>query len=215
MKENKITVGCDRVMFYSFCALIYFLPISIALVETFSAFIFTAYFVKHSVYYYYLVGEARAENMLFRFGRSFLRAYKPVSSHLSWPIAVYIIISFVSIIFSPYFRGFEGFVGKLIQQTFLFFSFLECMKSSKHLRRFLMVYFISVTLIVINGLVQVGIGKGFIHGHVLGSSSRAFSSFGHPNDLGGYLVLVTPVLLWLSIRCRPVYEFPASRNGIF
>jgi len=70
------------------------------------------------------------------------------------------------------------------------------MNSRKRLKRFIVVFLISCTLICINGFYQSIVGHGFILGHIF--DGRISSSFRHANDFGSYLLIIVPVLISLS-----------------
>jgi len=57
------------------------------------------------------------------------------------------------------------------------------------------VFFVSCTLICINGIFQAVVGHGFIHGHIF--EGRIASSFRQANDFAAYLVVVVPILFFL------------------
>ncbi len=200
MQSHKITIWCDRIIVYSFYALSYFLPISTALVESFSGIILTSYFVKHTVIFRCALKALKAQDPLLSFStkvRISLRSFKPEQNILNWPIGIFILANFLSMIFSQYpLLSIQGFVGKLIQATFLYFSFVESVKSKKQIMIFIVIFLISATLIVSNGLAQYVQGVDFIHGKAL-VKGRVVSSFKQSNDFGGYLILI--IVLTISL----------------
>jgi len=193
-KREKFILWCDKAMAFSFYALIYFLPISIALSEIFTGTAFFFYLLKRgTVFYGFLKNKDQAPNNVFIFFRKFGQAFKPVPSMLNIPIAFILIISLVSVVRSQYLLlSVEGFVGKVLQSAFLYFNFIECMRSRKRLKIFITIFFISCTLICINGLYQSGVGHGFIHGHIF--DGQISSSFRHANDFAAYLIVIIPIL---------------------
>lgn len=205
MPSDKIIFWCNRATVFSFAGLIFFLPISTALVEVFSTIILNAYFIRHCVLFaqYLKLNKQRLDPRPFiHYGKVFVRTFKPASSHLSWPIGMFILANFLSLIFSQCVElSIKGFIGKLIQGTFLFFSFLECFQTRKQLKAFILVLLASAALVVVNGLYQQFVGYGFIHHHPL-DQGRVMSSFNHSNDFGGYLVAVIPIALSLLLFCR-------------
>jgi len=200
-KSEKFIIWCDKVMAFSFYALIYFLPISIALSETFTGIALVVYLVKRGVVFYGALqegAEGQKKSSFIGKGFLFLRSYKPVDNYLNWPIFILLFFSFISVITSQHpSLSFEGFLGKTLQSAFLYFTFIECINSKKRLKIFLSVLLISCALVCINGLYQSLMGQGFIHGHPYGD--RVYSSFRHSNDFGAYLVFMAPLLLSLSV----------------
>jgi len=198
-KREKFILWCDKVMAFSFYALIYFLPISIALSESFTVLALVCFFLKRGAIFYgrlkELPSNANRSPFLGKIA-CFFESFKPVSSFLSWPIVFLLLISVVSILFSQYrLTSLNGFLGKVLQSVFIYFNFIECMSSKKRLRIFLNVFFVSYTLICINGIFQAYYGHGFIHGNIF--EERISSSFRSANDLAAYLIVVIPILFSL------------------
>ncbi len=202
MTLTRLIGGFDKAIFVSLCALIYFLPISIALVETFSAFVVFFYLLKRGALFYDQIqngsiplGSVSLLRRIFLFFQSF----KPAENFLNRPIAIFLFFTFMSVIFSQIpLLSLRGYVGKTLEFVFLYFSFLECMNSKRRIKIFLTVYFISFALICINGIFQYFAGWEFIHGH-LGEGGRIFSSLRQSNDFGAYLIIFIPVLFFLSV----------------
>ena len=194
-KSEKFIEWCDKAMAFSFYALIYFLPISIALAETFTVTVFFFFLLKRgTVLSVRLREESKAKKGIGFFVHSFLNSFKPIESVLNVPILAVLCISLISVIQSQsLMQSIEGFVGKLLQSVFLYFNFIEAMRTRKRLKRFLSVFLISCTLITINGYFQILTGKGFIFGHVF--DGRISSSFRHANDFGAYLLIIVPIFI--------------------
>jgi len=200
--KEKTIIWCDKIMAFSFYALIYFLPISIALSETFTGIALFCYLLKRWINY--LINSKGKDLGWFAisFSRNriwfFLKSFKPIDNCLNIPITVFLIISFISAVLSQRPSvSWAGFFGKTLQNAFIYFNFIECINSRKRLKIFLNVFFVSCVLICINGFYQGFIGQGFIHGHYF--DGRISSSLRHANDLAGYLVIVTPLLLSISL----------------
>ncbi|MBN1870275.1 MAG: O-antigen ligase family protein [Candidatus Omnitrophica bacterium] len=196
--KEKIIVWCDKTMAFSFYALIYFLPISIALAEFFTVLSLVAYLIKRLMAF--LADAKRSKTRWFSLSLSrsrivyFFKAFKPVDNYLNVPIAAFLFFSFVSVLISQHPSvSWEGFFGKTLQSAFIYFTFIECINSRRRLKIFLNVFFVSCALITMNGFYQSIIGQGFIHGHIFGG--RVSSSFRHANDYSAYLVVVIPILL--------------------
>ncbi len=204
MNSQKIIIWSDRAMAFSFYALIYFLPISIALTESFAGLVLFFYIFKRGAMLYdqirkgYLPWRALS---FFRKVFSFFRSFKPVENALNWPIGIFLFFTFMSVIFSEIpLLSLRGYVGKTLEFAFLYFSFLECMHSRKRIKIFLTIYLISFALICVNGMFQYFTGQEFIHGNLV-ESGRISSSLRHANDFGSYLILFIPVLFFLSVLC--------------
>jgi O-antigen ligase len=196
--SEKFIGWCDRVMAFAFYALIYFLPISIALSESFTGLAIFSYLLKRGAVFCGLFKDgSQGRKTVGFFFRNLGKAFKPVSSFLNVPIFIIVIISLVSTIKSQYHMvSLEGFVGKVLESAFLYFTFIECMRSEKRLRIFFTIFLISCALISINGIYQSLAGHEFIFGQLY--DGRVSSSFRHANDFGAYLVVVVPVLFCLT-----------------
>ena len=194
---KKFILWCDKAMAFSFYVLIFFIPISIALSETFTGTAFFFYLLKRGAMFYGLLKDKdQKPNTVSTFFRKFGKAFKPVPNGLNVPIALIIAISLVSVAKSEYLLlSVEGFVGKVLQNVFLYFNMIECMNSKKRLKTFMNVFLMSFMLICINGLYQSIVGQGFIYGHVF--DGRISSSLRHANDFAAYLIVVVPILFCL------------------
>jgi len=202
MGTNRFVLFCDRGMVFSFCALIFFLPISTALVEWFVGLPLVLFFFKRGVV---LTEAFRSKTIsfgnsnLFQRGVLFLKAFQPIPNPLNKPIAVFIFANFLSMIFSQYPSvSIPGFLGKVLQNTFVYFTFLECINTKKRVKVFLMCFMASAFLVGMSGLFQYMGGEDFLRGRGIDDSHRMRSCFRQANDLGAYLVVTIPVLFALS-----------------
>ena len=201
-RGKEFIIWCDKAMAFSFYALIYFLPISIALSEIFTGLALLFYLLKRLVSFCVIVGEKAKEKSTLSFLHYFIlffRSFRPVDSYLNKPILILLSFSLISVFVSRYpMLSIKGFFGKVLQSAFLYFNFIECINSKKRLKKFFIVFLISATLISINGLYQYFMGKDFIHGHLI-RNGRISSSFRADNDFAAYLVVVVPILLNFSL----------------
>ncbi len=211
MQLTRFIHGCDTAVFYYACGLFYFLPISTGLTEWGSGLIIVTFFAKKTAVF--LSENRRRTPESFRPGWSsrvyaFFRAMKPAGGYLSRPLALFIFINFLSVVFSQDMGlSFKGFMFKLLEGAFVYFGFMEGIKTKKQLRILAGVFLISAFVVGTNGIFQAMTGKGFIHGRDLIETVRVRSSLKHPNDFGGYLVMVIPLvlsmlMLWALPRIR-------------
>lgn len=202
-RSEKFIVWCDKAMAFSIYALVYFLPISIALSEIFTALALIFYLFKRSAWFCaHVRGRAKVKTPLVFMDNDFiffLKSFKPVENYLNKPILILLFFSLISVFASRHpMLSIEGFLGKVLQSAFLYLNFVECINSKKRLRKFLIVFLVSATLISINGLYQHFTGKDFIYGHLV-SNGRISSSFRAHNDFAAYLIVVVPIFLSLSV----------------
>jgi putative inorganic carbon (hco3(-)) transporter len=178
MPLAKIEQWCTTAAVLCYCALIYFLPISIALVESFSG----------GAIFFYLLKKIAA-------GCQNVKGAVPRGSILSVAMVVNIAVVFVTIFFSQYVQvSLYAFFGKFLQGCFLYYCFVECFQSRKYLRWFTAAFAVSATVICLAGLFQYVFHKDFVRWTPL-MDGRVSSTFRHANDFGAYLILVTSILL--------------------
>lgn len=218
---EKLAGWCDKAMAFSFYALIYFLPISIALTEIFSTVALLCWFLKRGVSFYMEFGRDPAGVRYHPFPNTlllFLKSFKPAGSCLTIPITTFLFFNFISMVLSKHhFVSLEGFLGKTLQNAFIYFNLIECINSRRRLKIFLRAFFFSVTLVSISGIYQYFIGQEFILGNMF--EGRISSSLRHANDFAAYLVVVVPMLLSVALlsaaRMRKKTESGEVRSGPF
>lgn len=205
--SEKFIVWCDRAMAFSFYALIYFLPISIALTETFSGLAIFFYLLKRGTLFFYGFKTGSSG------WASFFSSFKPAENYLNKPLAIFLVINFLAVITSQFPRvSIEGFVGKALQGVFTYFAFIEAISTKKRIKTFLVIFAISFLLICVNGLYQYFLGHDFIRGHIF--DGRISSSFRAANDFAAYLVVTTPVLFYLSLFSSPPKD-PKDSGSVY
>ncbi|MDP2652726.1 MAG: O-antigen ligase family protein [Candidatus Omnitrophota bacterium] len=200
MTQQKALDRCDLVMRWAFCSLIFFVPISTALVESFFGLILLTFFIKRGVV---IIPEINAQirRGVSPFSLERWKAYadffRPSPSFLNVPIGVFLLINFLSVLFSPYpLLSLRGVIFKLFENIYLYFAFVECMTARRAINAFLTVFVGSAMLIGASGVTQFVTGRDFIYGNLLGGG-RVMASFKHPNDYGSYLLIAIFVLLGL------------------
>jgi len=191
-KFPKTSNFLDQGMAFSFYALIFFLPISIALVEIFGSLALLFFILKRIFVYSGILSEKK--NSLYENIRAIPKVFKPVKSILNWPILFYLAFNLLSVFTGQYYsESIKGFLGKVLQNAFIYFTFIEAVNSKRRLKIFLSVFFASFSLICINGIYQHFMGTGFIRGNPE-LDGRICSSLRQANDFGGYLLLGIPAL---------------------
>lgn len=211
MNINKLIKGCDQAILFSFYPLIYFLPISTALVETFSGIILIVFLARQGVWLYlknknpYPSISSRQ-----RFLLNVIDFFRPDPHPLNRAISIFVLINFLSFVFSPYpLLSLKGFIFKLLQGVYLYFAFLAVMTTHKRVRWFIFVFLVSICLVSINGVVEHFTGREFIFGSLVGHDGRISSSFKQANDFGSYLL----VAVFLIIGFFMEYYLQFIKNG--
>jgi len=173
---------------YSIYGLLFFLPISNALVEIFAGF------------------------MLFGFtGRKII---KPDFKYLkSWPnifILLFFIFSAFSLLNSGQYldKSLRALTGKWTQYLGIYFIIQDTVCSRKILKRAMIVFLSSALLAVSSGLSQYFFGIEFLRNNNIFATNTGMraitSSFAHYNDFGSYLVAVSSLLLALLLSPKMI-----------
>jgi len=222
-EQTKLMQFCDQAMFVSLCIHIFFLPVSIALVESFSGFTIFFFLLKRGQVFWlkkrFVEANGNSREPINYVGL-FLESYKPKFSYLNQAVMYFMFFTFISVVTSQYpLLGIRGFVGKIVQDVFLFFGFIECMNNKKRIKVFLGVLLISSAMVCINGMIQYIFGKGLLRGFLI-DDGRVRSSFHQSNDFAAYLVVIVPTLLCLIImpymkQLREKFEIPKNQAKNF
>jgi Tfp pilus assembly protein PilF/O-antigen ligase len=196
----------DQAILYSFYPLIFFLPISTALVELFSTIILSFFFLKQ----WLLLEIKNKKSYSFPvpfWQRTFMNIaefFRPPPHPLNGAIAALLFINLLSVIFSPYtFISLKGFVCKLFESVYLYFAFLSIMKTEKQCRWFIFVFLASIFLISLNGMAEHLFGREFIFGRLVAKDGRIVSSFKQANDFGSYLLIASFLTLGFVMEYLP------------
>ena len=175
LNKEKTVIVCDKVMEYGLYLLVYFLPISKAIIEICATIVILAFFIKR------LMVKNFAAN-----------------TFLDIPLLVYIFICGLSVIFSSNIAiSIRNFSTKLIENVLIFFVVVEAINTKKKVRNILSILFISATLICIDGIFQFFTHKDFIRHRNWPYDTKPFTlrimgPFITPNDLAAYL---TPLVI--------------------
>lgn len=207
-KRHRIEQRFNRIVVFFYCLLIFFLPISIALVESMAGFVILFFAIKKIILCVYDLKMLRLQNPGLSLGRRalfILSIFKPSNCYLNIFMGLFIGLVFISVLQSR-FVGLSliAFIAKLLEGYFLYFSFVDCVTTKKYLKAFLTAYLASVTLMAVNGIVQYFTHTEFVRGTSL-MNSRVSSSLRHANDFGAYLILVIPMVL--GVILLPIQHF--------
>lgn len=182
----------DRAIRASFYALIFFLPISIALVSTFSGFAVFFYLIKRT-----LVVRARPGLG----AKAVIEFFRPPVNVLNLPLLLLLAASTISFAFSQYYEPSAMGMLKVLRGILLYLGFVEAFSKAKQMRYFVFVWAASAFVTAMSGLSQYFQGVDFIRWTYL-MEGRVSSSLRHANDFGAYIVSIGPVLMTLILFWR-------------
>ncbi|MDP8265402.1 MAG: O-antigen ligase family protein [Candidatus Aceula meridiana] len=179
MNRQKIITVSEKVIEYGFYGLIFFLPISKALIESCAGFVFLGFVVNKAM------------------TRDFTR-FK-TDAKIFWLLFALFVFSALSLINSGPFlaKGFKALFFKWGEYFFLFMIAVDHFKDRKLIKRFFYVFAFIVTLVGLSALSQRFLGIEFFRGRPL-IGLAVTGPFKNPNDLGAYLICCFPVLISLA-----------------
>jgi len=164
---------CNNAVVVCYCALVFFLPISIALVESFAG----------AVILFYLLKKVFAWDL------------KPHGSLLAGAMFGNILVVLTTVFFSKFFMvSLFAFFAKFIEGCFLYYSFVECFDRKQYIRWFIRVLAFSAAVIALSGLSQYFFHYEFVR-HMPLESGRISSTFRNANDFGAYLIPISSLIL--------------------
>ncbi|MBF0570701.1 MAG: O-antigen ligase family protein [Candidatus Omnitrophica bacterium] len=211
---------CDRGIVFSLCVLIFVLPASIALLDSFAALAVSFYFVK-KIHRIAIDWPSRSVNSNFLRKIKFIwEGLAPPANCLSLPLQLLAFAFFISVLFSQYpTLSLFAFFGKFIKCVFLYFSFIEAFSNEKRIWIFLNFFLLSALITVLSGVFQHYTGKDFLKGHLIGaenfvSTQRINASFFSPNGFGAYLLLVIGLVLHLLFTAIVNNKSPILKGSL-
>jgi putative inorganic carbon (HCO3(-)) transporter len=210
--HEGFSVFCDRGILFSLCALIFVLPASIALLDSFAALAVSFYFLKKINLI--VVGWPRDSSQNFGSQMRFIwKGLGPPATALNRPLRFLTLAIFISVLLSQYPAvSFFAFWGKFIKHVFVYFSLIEALRDQKRVWVFVGFLMASALIASFSGVVQHYTGRDFIEGKLIGtenlvSSQRISSSFFGANAFGVYLIPVIALTAHLfstaAARRRP------------
>jgi putative inorganic carbon (hco3(-)) transporter len=191
IKVQRVTLElwCDKVMMFALCTLLFFLPISIAIVDSFAGLAILSYVIKK-------ISQGKG--------------FYPHANFLNRPIEIFVIVVLISVFQSHFFTtSLTAFFGKFAKGILLYFCFVEACVTEKRVRLVLGVFLASALLTGISGIWQLYTGEDFLRNRLY-VGLRISSSFGQPNTFGAYLLLplaiVSHLLFASAGKNRPLWQ---------
>ena len=197
---------CDYGIVFSLCALIFVLPASIALLDSFAGLAIFIYLIK-KIYRLAINWPLKTSSLNLPAKAHFIwKSFAPPDNFLNAPLRILTLAIFISVVFSHYpFLSFLAFFGKFLKGVFLYFCMIEALNNEKHVWFFLNSFLVSAFITTLSGVAQHYTGKDFLKGHLVGTenlatSPRISSSFATANGFGVYLVPVIAMVLHFLYR---------------
>lgn len=173
LEKTKLSGICDKIVLFSLYVVAFQLPISKAIVESFSILAVVFYFLK-----------------------KLIQRQDVPKSPLNLTVIIYFLVCFVSIFNSNNFRiSSTAFIGKITQDVFFFFAVAGTLNDEKKIKNFLYILFCSAFLLGIDGIYQHFTHQEFIRHRPDQGLPRINATFVSANDYGSYLVAVIPFSL--------------------
>lgn len=182
-KERVATIS-DKIAEYSLYGLIFYIPISIALVEIFTGLVVMAFIVK----------KITRPDFLFVKKNKFIYFF----------LGLFVLFMGLSLFNSgPYFmKSLEGVFSKWLAYILVFVAASDIFRTRKQIRNVLVVLSFSAALAALSGLSQYFFSFEFLRGRELvkaRGSEASTSAFKHYNNFAAYLSLLIPVTIGLSL----------------
>lgn len=174
VKRETVILVCDKVMEYALYLMAFYLPISKAIIEIALILAIAAFCIKKIITRQFLPPTA-LNNYLF----------------------LYILICGISMIFSTSFPlSFKALFLKLGKNILAYFILIEVINDKKKIRNIITVFFLSATLVCVDGFFQYFTHKDFLRNRGWPYDLKPFTfritgPFVTKNDLAAYLLPLT------------------------
>jgi len=183
MKREKALKFCNRTIEVSLYALIFYIPISTALIESFAGLAIFAWLLRK-----FLIHPK--QGLL-------------PQSLLNKPILLYLLACFISAVFSSNRQiSFTHLIFKSLEYFAIFFVVVDVL-DKRILRNIFIVFILSIGLLSLDGIYQYFTHHDFLRGRHQIIEGRINGSFSTPNDFSNYIVTLLPIiasLLFLKFK---------------
>ena len=178
MNREKVIFIAEKLVEYGFYGVIFFLPISKALIESFAGFVFLGFIIK-------------------KIATRDFTSFK-VDAKIFWLLLALFVFNALSLINSGPFlaKGFRALFFKWGEYFLLFMIAVDHFRDRKLIKRFFYVFIFSGMLLGLSVLSQKLLGVEFLRGRSL-VGHAVTGSFENPNSLGAYLVYCLPAFIAL------------------
>lgn len=185
---------CERIILFFLGLMIFFLPISKAVIEISATICIIAWFIKQSLIFF------NNEK------RGLLNSFKQLRlKFISFDMAVIflIIANLLAAIYSTNISlSLNAFFLKFMEYLLIFLIAKDVISSRQRYAMFIWIISFSLLSIGLDGIFQIVTGYDLFRHRGAFSNCRITASFINPNDLGSYLITLIPLVL--SLVCSNI-----------
>ena len=177
--KEKILVVADRVEEYSLYAIVFFIPISIAAIESFFGLAFLAFIIKKII----------------------LPDFTFIKSRIHFFLLLFFIFCGLSLLNSGLYidKSFRALFGKWGQYILIFFLVQDALVSSKRIRNIVRIFLFAGCLVAVDGISQYLFGCEFLRGRQIIATKQVLNAvtgpFNHYNGLAAYLICILALFM--------------------
>lgn len=126
------------------------------------------------------------------------RSFFP-STPLNMPLAIFALVNAISTLNSVYFKtSLMAFFGKTVEYVTLYFVVVDTLNTKRRIKYVVSAIIISISALAIDAGFQYFKGFDLFRHFSMGTDHRLRASFSNANDMSGWLVLFTPLLILVS-----------------
>lgn len=192
-------VICDRVIMFFLSLMIFFLPISKAVIEVSAIFCILIWSVKQLFHFVKLllrlIGDLRNGKEIVFINK--LKSFLFNGLTLNGALMLFILANLLSVIFSSNIQlSINTFFLKLAEYILIFLIVRDTVNTKQRYKLIINVVLFSLLFIGLDGFFQIVAKHDLFRQRTL-FLGRVTASFENPNDLGSYLITVIPLSLLL------------------
>lgn len=182
--KNKIPTFCDNVIKIALPIMLFFIPISNAVVSIAIVCAVVALIIK----------------------KIFEGPFKIRIPQLNLPLILFLFAVCVSVVNSIYLKSSLIGVRKWLMYSTIFLFITDIIKDKKYLKMLIVIFIVSACLVSIDAILQFVFGKDILYGHQTSITTfenfnikRATGPFRNANDFSVYLVTIIPLSISISL----------------
>ena len=198
--KEKILVVADKGEEYSLYAIAFFIPISIALLESFVCLALLAFIIKKII----------------------LPDFTFIKSRIHFFLLLFFIFCGLSLLNSGLYidKSFHALFGKWGQYILIFFLVQDALASSKRIRNTMRIFLLAGCLVAVDGISQHFFGYEFLRGRQIITTKQVLDAvtgpFHHYNNLAAYLICIFALFMAaISIKSSSHLLIPLRNKVIF